>query len=131
MADERPSRLIHGELTEQIIGAAIEVHRELGPGLLESVYEACFCHELSIRNIPFQRQQPLNVDYKDLKIECAYRSDLIVADLVVVELKSAERNLPVFEAQLLTYMKLRKKKVGLLINFGVPILRQGIIRRVL
>ena len=126
-----PSKLIHGELSEKIIAAAIEVHRSLGPGLMESVYEACFCRELEIRKIAFQRQLPIDIDYKGLTIECALRPDLIVEDKIVVELKSAEQNHPVFEAQLLSYLKLANKKVGLLINFGLPVLKAGIIRRVL
>ena len=126
-----PSKLIHGELSEKIIAAAIEVHRRLGPGLMESVYEACFCRELEIRKIAFQRQLPIDIDYKGLKIECALRPDLIVEDKIVVELKSAEQNHPVFEAQLLSYLKLANKRVGLLINFGLPVLKQGVVRRVL
>jgi GxxExxY protein len=124
------SKLIHGELSEQIIAAAIEVHRRLGPGLMESVYEQCFCRELEIRGIVVRRQVPVDIDYKGLKIESALRPDLIVDDKIVVELKSAEQNHPVFEAQLLSYLKLANKRVGLLINFGLPVLRQGIVRRV-
>jgi GxxExxY protein len=124
------SKLRHGDITEKIIAAAIEVHRQLGPGLLESIYEQCLCHELTIRQVGFERQRALNVDYKGLKIECAYRPDLLVEDVVVVELKAAEQNLPIFEAQLLTYLKLSNRRVGLLINFGMPVLRNGIIRRV-
>ena len=122
--------LYNSDITEKIIGAAIEVHRNLGPGLLESVYEQCLCHEFDIRGIHFRRQCELNVEYKGLTIECAYRPDLIVEDEVIVELKAADQNSKVFEAQLLTYLKLGKKKVGLLINFGLPNLRQGLIRRV-
>ena len=98
---------------------------------MESVYEACFWRELEIRKIAFQRQLPIDIDYKGLTIECALRPDLIVEDKIVVELKSAEQNHPVFEAQLLSYLKLANKKVGLLINFGLPVLKEGIIRRVL
>jgi len=98
---------------------------------MESVYEACFCRELEIRKIAFQRQLPIDIDYKGLKIECALRPDLIVEDKIVVELKSAEQNHPVFEAQLLSYLKLANKRVGLLINFGLPVLKQGVVRRVL
>lgn len=125
------SKLIHGELSEKIIAAAIEVHRRLGPGLMESIYEQCFCHELQIRKIPFQRQVPIDIDYKGLFIESALRPDLIVDDKIVVELKSAEQNHPVFEAQLMTYLKLSNKRVGLLINFGLPVLKQGVVRRVI
>ncbi len=126
-----PSKLIHGELSEKIIGAAIEVHRELGPGLMESIYEECFCRELQLRGIAFERQCPIDVAYKGIKIECALRPDIIVEDKVVVELKAAEHNIRLFEAQLMTYLKLTKKRVGLLINFGLPVLRQGVVRRVL
>jgi GxxExxY protein len=117
--------------TSRIIGAAIEVHKELGPGLLESAYEECLCHEFHLRGLPFRRQIDLPVSYKGLKLDCGYRLDLIVDDTVVVELKAVEALLPVHQAQLLTYMKLTGKQVGLLINFNVPLLTQGIIRRVL
>jgi GxxExxY protein len=117
--------------TASIIGAAIEVHRQLGPGLLESAYEQCLCHELRLRGLPFTWQGDLPVSYKGLKLDCGYKIDLIVADEVIVELKSVERILPVHEAQLLTYLKLSGKRVGLLINFNTPLLTQGIIRRVL
>jgi len=98
---------------------------------MESVYEECFCRELQIRKIAFERQVPIDIDYKGLTIASALRPDVIVEDRIVVELKSAEQNHPVFEAQLLSYLKLAKKRVGLLINFGLPVLRQGIVRRVL
>lgn len=123
--------LVDEDLTEQIIGAAIEVHRELGPGLLETAYEQCLCHELTLRGISFRCQVELPVLYKGLKLDCGYRLDLMVADRIVVELKSVERILPVHESQLLTYLRLTGKKVGLLINFNVPVLRSGIVRRVL
>jgi GxxExxY protein len=123
--------LIQEQLTEQIIGAAIEVHRELGPGLLESAYEECLCHELHLRNLRFQRQVNLPVGYKGLKLDCGYRMDVIVEDLVLIELKSIEQVLPVHEAQLLTYLRLSGKKVGLLVNFNVSLLKNGIVRRVL
>lgn len=124
------SKLRHGDVTEQVIAAAIEVHRNLGPGLLESIYERCLCHELTMRNVRFERQRPMDVEYKGLKVEAAYRPDLLVEDVVIVELKSAEQNLAIFEAQLMTYLKLSNKRVGLVINFGLPVLRNGIIRRV-
>jgi GxxExxY protein len=117
--------------TSPIIGAAIEVHRNLGPGLLESAYEECLCHELHLRGMDCKRQVPLPVLYKGLKLDCGYKIDLIVQDEVVVELKAVERVLPIHEAQLLTYLKLTGKRVGLLITFNVPLLTQGIIRRVL
>lgn len=119
------------EITSVIIGAAIEVHRSLGPGLLESAYEECLCQELTLRQMPFKRQYPLPIQYKGLSLNCGYRIDLLVADTVVVELKAAEKVLPVHEAQLLTYLKLGGSKVGLIINFNVPTLKQGIRRRVL
>ena len=117
--------------TAPIIGAAIEVHRALGPGLLESAYEECLCHGLYLRGLAFQRQVDLPVPYKGLKLDCGYKMDVVVEDEVVLELKSIEKILPVHEAQLLTYLKLSGKRVGLLINFNVPLLTQGIIRRVL
>jgi GxxExxY protein len=119
------------ELTRAIIGAAIEVHRSLGPGLLESAYEECLCRELELQGIAFERQKPLPLEYKGLKLECGYRVDLVVDGTVVVEIKSVEALLPIHEAQLLTYMKLGGWKVGLLINFNVPVLKQGIRRLVL
>ena len=117
--------------TAMIIGAAIEVHRQLGPGLLESAYEQCLCHELHLRGLPFKCQVDLPVSYKGLKLDCGYKIDVVVNDEVMVELKSVEKILPVHEAQLLTYLKLSGKKVGLLINFNSSLLTQGIIRRVL
>ena len=117
--------------TSQIIGAAIEVHRQLGPGLLESTYEECLCHELHLREKQFKRQISLPVQYKGLLLDCGYKIDLIVEDEVILELKAIEKLLPIHEAQLLTYLRLSKKKVGLLINFNVPVLVQGIVRRVL
>lgn len=117
--------------TGAIIAAAIEVHRALGPGLLESVYEECLCRELELRGIPFSRQVPIPVEYKGVRSECGYRIDVLVQDEVVVEIKAVEAIHPVHEAQLLTYMKLSGKRVGLLINFCVPVLKDGIARRVL
>jgi len=114
-----------------VIGAAIEVHRALGPGLLESAYIHCVCCELTLRSVPFRREISLPLVYKGLKLDCGYRLDILVAEVVVVEVKSVEHVLPVHEAQLLSYMKLGGWKVGLLINFTVPVLRDGIVRRVL
>ena len=114
--------------TSPINGAAIEVHRHLGPGLLESAYEECLCHELHLRGIEFRRQIDLPVEYKGLKLDCGYRLDLMVHEEVVVELKCVEKVLPVHEAQLLTYMLMTGKRVGLLINFNVPQLIKGITR---
>ena len=118
-------------LTEQIIGAAIEVHRHLGPGLLESAYEECLCHELSLRGLAFERQLQLPVLYKGVSLDCGYKLDLVVEREVVLELKSVEKLLPIHEAQLLTYMRLGGYKVGLLLNFSVPLMKDGIVRRVL
>ncbi len=118
------------KLSRDIIGAAIEVHRTLGPGLLESAYEVCLGHELELRGVAFERQVPLPVMYKGVQLECGYRLDIVVEDLVVVELKAVERIEQVHEAQLLTYLRLTDLWLGLLINFNVPILRQGIKRLV-
>ena len=123
--------LLEQELTEQIIGAAIEVHRILGPGLLESVYEECLCYELGLRGLKYSRQVVLPVMYKDIDVPCAYRADVIVNDTVLLELKAAERILGVHEAQLLTYLRLSGIRVGLLLNFNVEVLKKGIVRRVL
>ena len=123
--------LISEDLTEKIIGAAIEVHEQLGPGLLEGVYEECMCEELRLRNIPFQCQVEIPIVYKGRQLPGNYRIDLIVADEIVVELKAIERILGIHEAQLITYLKLTGKHVGLLINFNVPVLHRGILRRVL
>ncbi len=119
------------KITEQIIGSAIEVHRALGPGLLESAYEECLCLELSLREVPFERQRPLPLEYKGVKLDCGYRLDLLVAESVVVEIKSVAAIEPIHEAQLLTYLKLGRWKLGLLINFNVPVLKDGIRRRIL
>jgi GxxExxY protein len=119
------------DITDSIIGAGIEVHRVLGPGLLESAYEECLCRELALRQIPFERQYALPVQYKGVKVDCGYRVDLLVRGVVVVEVKAVESLLPIHEAQLLTYLKLGGWQVGLLINFNVPMLKQGIRRRVL
>lgn len=123
--------LIEEPWTGQIIGAAIEVHRELGPGLFESAYEECLCREMQLKGLRFDRQVPLPLSYKGVRLDCGYRMDVVVEDQVVVELKCADRILPVHEAQLLSYMKMAKKRFGLLINFHVPILTRGLVRRVL
>ena len=119
------------ELTYEIIGSAIEVHRTLGPGLLESSYRECLCRELSLRNIEFQRERGLPVHYKGIQLECGYRLDVLVADVVVVEIKAVEALAPIHDAQLLTYLRLGGWRVGLLINFNVVVLKDGIHRRVL
>ncbi len=116
------------ELTETIIGCAIEVHRALGPGLLESVYEECLCYELQLKNLYFERQKILPIAYKDVKLESGYRLDLIVEGKVIVELKCVEKLMPVHEAQIMTYLRLTKIKTGLLINFFTPVLMDGIKR---
>lgn len=116
------------ELTEQIIGAAIAVHRALGPGLLESTYEACLAFELLERRLRIERQTALPVVYRGVRIDCGYRLDLVVEGMVVVELKAVERLLPIHDAQMLTYLKLSGHPVGLLLNFNVPMLRDGIRR---
>jgi len=115
-------------LTGRIIAAAIEVHRHLGPGLLESVYEECLCHELKDAGIEFERQPHIPVVYKGLRLESGYRADLLVEDEVVVEIKATEVTARIFHAQLLTYLKVSQKQVGLLINFNVPVLKDGIKR---
>jgi len=123
--------LIHEELTRQILSAAIRVHRELGPGLLESAYQACLCHELALRGIPFEAEVPLPVPYKGIRLDCGYRMDLVVNANVALELKSIEKVLPIHHSQLMTYLRLSGLRVGLLINFNVDVLRKGIIRRVI
>jgi GxxExxY protein len=116
------------EITEKIIGTAIEVHRVLGPGLLESSYEECLAREFELRGISFERQKPLPIVYKDLKLECGYRLDFLVENQIIVELKSVDEINPIFLAQVLTYLRLLDKQVGLLINFNVPVLKNGIKR---
>jgi GxxExxY protein len=116
------------DITGQIIGAAIEVHKILGPGLLEAVYEECLCRELESRSIAVQRQLELPIKYKGNDLDAGYRLDLLINNEVIVELKACENILPIHEAQLLTYLKLTKKEVGLLINFNVPVLKDGIKR---
>jgi GxxExxY protein len=124
-------KLLYEDLIKEIIGAAIEVHKAVGPGLLEGVYEECLCHEMGLRNLRFERQLVVPVTYKGVTLDCGYRLDLLVQDTVILELKCVDRIHPIFEAQLLTYMRLLQKPVGLLINFNVPILRNGIVRKVL
>lgn len=119
------------ELSELVIGAAIEVHRTLGPGLLESSYELCLCCELSLRDVPFERQKPVPIEYKGVKLDCGYRADLVVDGVLLLEIKSLDTLLPIHEAQLLSYLKLGGWSVGLLINFNVRVLTQGIRRKVL
>jgi len=127
MSNESEAVLLN-QLTEKVIGACIEVHRHLGPGLLESAYEVCLCHELSLAGIAYERQKPLPVYYKGVNLDCDYRLDVVVAGKLIVELKSVDILSPVHSAQLLTYLKLSDIRVGLLINFNVPVLRNGIRR---
>ena len=119
------------EITEKIIGAAIAVHKELGPGLLESAYEACLVYELAQSGLKVESQKPLPVFYRGANVDCGYRIDLLVEDQVIIELKSIEKLEPIHEAQLLSYLKLSGHKIGLLINFNVRLLRNGIRRFVL
>ncbi len=123
--------LIRREVTGQILASAICVHRALGPGLLESAYEACMAHELAYRRLSVARQVRVPLLYRGHTLRCGFRIDLLVEDAIVVELKALDALLPIHEAQLLTYLRLSGKSVGLLINFNVPRLRDGIIRRVL
>ena len=115
-------------ITEQVIGACIEIHKHLGPGLLESAYEECLCYELSVRGIRFERQKPLPVRYKNVNLDCGYRLDLVFEGKIILELKTVEQLLPIHEAQLLTYLKLSGLTLGLLINSNVPVLKNGIKR---
>ncbi|MFZ3383615.1 MAG: GxxExxY protein [Candidatus Methanoperedens sp.] len=116
------------ELSNKIVGAAIEVHRTLGPGLLESTYEGCLCHELALNQIPFERQALLPVIYKGIRLDCGYRVDIIVDNKVILELKSVAEVQPIHKAQLLTYLKLSGIKLGLLLNFNVLLMKDGINR---
>ncbi len=116
------------ELTGLVIGAAIEVHKALGPGLLESAYEKCLSIELNERNVAHERQKELLVEYKGRKLDCGYRLDLMFPGKLIVELKACESLMPIHEAQLMTYLKLTKIQTGLLINFNVPVLKDGIKR---
>ncbi|HEY5838063.1 MAG TPA: GxxExxY protein [Pyrinomonadaceae bacterium] len=119
------------QITREVIGAAIEVHSQLGPGLLESSYRECLCRELLLRAIPFEREKPLPLEYKGIHLGCGYRLDLLVADSVVVEIKAIEALAPIHEAQLLTYLRIGGWRLGLLINFNVAVLKNGIRRRIL
>ena len=116
------------KLSSKIIGAAIEVHKALGPGLLESAYEECLCYELSLQCLSVERQNPLRVKYKGKKLDCGYRLDTVVEKAIILELKSCEKIEPIHKAQLLTYLKLSGLNLGLLLNFNVPVMRDGIVR---
>ncbi len=119
------------ELTHEIIGASIEVHRALGPGLLESAYRTCLRRELFLRRIPYRKEYPLPLEYKGIRLGCGYKVDILVGSLVAVEVKSVQALAPVHEAQLLTYLRLGGWRVGLLINFNVVVLKDGIRRRIM
>lgn len=116
------------ELTSLVIGAAIEVHKALGPGLLESAYVQCLCRELAVRTVPFVREHPVPLHYKGLRLECGYRLDLLVAGILIVEVKSVSELTPLHEAQLLTYLRLSDLPLGLLLNFNVSVMKEGIQR---
>jgi len=115
-------------LSSKIIGAAIEVHKTLGPGLLESAYEECLCHELSLRGLSLERQKLLPVDYKGKRLDCGYRLDTVVENAIILELKSCEKIEPIHKAQLLTYLRLSGLSLGLLLNFNTPVMKDGIVR---
>ena len=134
MKNHRDTAHTEGErdpLTAKVIGCAIEVHRTLGPGLLESAYEQCLAHELKVADVPFRVQVPMPIEYKGVKLDCKYKIDLLVDEFLVIELKAVEQLTGVHEAQLLTYMKLAEAPVGLLINFNVQLVKNGIRRFVL
>jgi GxxExxY protein len=127
-AEDAKTLVEENRVSEAIIGAAIEVHRHLGPGLLESAYEACLCRDLTMRALPFVRQRELPLDYKGVQVDCGFRLDLVVADPVIVEVKAVDELLPIHKAQLLTYLRLTGLRLGLLLNFNVTALRRGIAR---
>ena len=118
--------MIYSELANRVIGCAIEVHKALGPGLLESAYQQCLCHELHLNDIVFQKEKPLPIHYKGCQLDCGYRVDVLVEDEIILELKSVEQLNRVHDAQILSYMKLMGLKHGFLINFNVPILKNGL-----
>ena len=116
------------KFTDKVIGACVEIHRQLGPGLLESAYEECLCSELAQYGLQFERQRPLPVVYKGVHLDCGYRLDIVVEKAIVLELKAVEKLLPIHEAQLLTYLKLTGLTLGLLLNFNVPVFKYGVKR---
>ncbi len=128
---ERDYTMEFDALSNQVIGGALEIHRSLGPGLLESAYEACLAYELEKAGLAFRRQHPIPVTYKTVRLDCGYRADFVIERQLIIELKSIEKLLPIHEAQLLSYMKLAEVSVGLLINFNVKLLKDGIKRMVL
>jgi GxxExxY protein len=126
MKDMKIMKREFSELSNKVIGCAIEVHKHLGPGLLESAYQNCLAHELKLNNIRFESEYPLSVEYKGRKLECGYRLDFFIEETIILELKSVENILGIHEAQLLTYMKLMNSKQGFLINFNVILLKNGL-----
>lgn len=116
------------KLSSKVIGCAIEVHKTLGPGLLESAYEQCLCHELNLRELSFESQKSLPVEYKGKRLDCGYRLDIVVDNVIILELKACEAIIPIHKAQLLTYLKLSGLHLGLILNFNVPVMRDGIVR---
>jgi GxxExxY protein len=127
----KDTKVLADRVSYDIVGAAIEVHKHLGPGLLESAYESCLCGELERRGIPYKRQVPLPVEYYGMTVDCGYRLDLIVDGLVVLEIKSVSKVVPIHKAQVLTYLKLLRMSLGLILNFNVEVLRLGIYRIVM
>lgn len=127
--DELPART--EDVAREIVDAAIKIHKALGPGLLESVYEICLCHELALRDIPFRRQLPLPVVYEGIRLETGFRIDVLADDCVIAEIKTVECITPLHEAQVLTHLKLSGKRLGFLLNFNVPVMKQGIKRFVI
>ena len=128
MFDPESAGVRINSITEKVIGCAIEVHRAIGPGLLESAYEECLCYELSQCGLNFERQVPLPVVYKAVKLDCGYVLDIIVEDLVILEIKAVERIMPIHEAQLLSYLRMLDKRVGLTLNFHLSIMKNGVKR---
>ncbi|AQQ72533.1 GxxExxY protein [Limihaloglobus sulfuriphilus] len=114
------------ELSNRVIGCAIDVHKSLGPGLLESAYQQCLCHEFRLNNIKFEREKPLAVNYKGFHLDCGYRIDIVVENQIIIELKAIDLIKPIHEAQIISYMKLSGLRQGFLINFNVPILKDGL-----
>jgi len=131
MSQEGTKTRRFGDCSEVVIGACIEVHRQLGPGLLESAYEQCVAHELCLRGLRFERQCSVPLEYKGVKLECGYRLDLVVENTIIVEIKSVEHLLPIHTAQLLTYLRLTRLPIGLLFNFHEAVLKQGLRRLVI
>jgi GxxExxY protein len=131
MGHDENAKIVANDWSKKAIGAAIEVHKQLGPGLLESAYEACLCRELELRAIPFARQMPMSLEYKGLVVENAYKMDVLIAGVLVIGLKAVEALEPIHDAQLLTYLRLSNRWLGLLMNFNVPVLKDGIKRLVL